>query len=107
MIEQKLLLADKFFPDVIEKRKLGTIRKSKRDINPGWLLLEATDKTCGSINVYVTHVTYTSMEYVTDEDAKLDGFNNVDELMNVLKEFYPDISWYDIVTIVRFVYKDN
>jgi len=52
--------------------------------------------------VRIVDVIYKRVSQLTDEDAKLDGFNNVSELVKALKEVYGDFSPNDTVTIIKF-----
>jgi len=52
--------------------------------------------------VRIVDVIYKKVSQLTDEDAKLDGFRNVDELIKALKEVYGDFSPNDTVTIIKF-----
>jgi len=39
---------------------------------------------------------------LTDEDAKKDGFRNINELIDALKRIYGGIKGEDLVTIIHF-----
>jgi hypothetical protein len=43
-----------------------------------------------------------SLQDLTDEDAEIDGFENLQKLKNTLLEFYPDINEKTQLTIVHF-----
>ncbi len=52
--------------------------------------------------VKVTDVIYKKVKELDDNDAKRDGFNSKDELINALRKVYGNISPEDLVTIIKF-----
>ncbi len=57
--------------------------------------------------VVITGVYHKKVKELTREDALLDGFSSVEELVNGLREAYPDIRPDDWVTIIRFRVKQR
>ena len=49
----------------------------------------------------ITKVTYKRVRELTDEDAKKDGFNNREELMEELRRVYGNVKSNDLVTIIE------
>lgn len=97
---QKLTLFKDIF-DALEKGKLTTIRKGRRDIALGELMFECVEtnrqKTVEVITVYYTH-----LENVDMEDLKNDGFIDHRDMWEKMQRFYPDIGLNDEVTVVKF-----
>ncbi len=52
--------------------------------------------------VRITKVRYKKLNELTDEDAKMDGFNSLEELLHHLRKAYGKISSNDVVTIIEF-----
>jgi hypothetical protein len=99
---QDLVLNEKFMDDVEERRKLCTIRRGRRDIMPGALTFTSHINKDRQIYVNVTQVTYTTVADLTDEQARLDGASDANEMIASLTEFYPDLSDADTLTIIQF-----
>ncbi len=52
--------------------------------------------------VRITKVKYKRLNELTEEDAKMDGFNSLEELLQHLRKAYGNVSSNDIVTIIEF-----
>uniref|UniRef100_A0A7J3MX78 ASCH domain-containing protein n=1 Tax=Ignisphaera aggregans TaxID=334771 RepID=A0A7J3MX78_9CREN len=51
----------------------------------------------------IKNVTYKKVRELTDEDAKRDGYNSIEELLNDLRDIYGrDIHQEDVVSIIEF-----
>lgn len=101
---QTLKLADDLLP-LVDDWKQMTIRKGRRDIQLGDLVLEnvsGTDKR----EVVVTEVRHKRVKDITRFEAQSDGFSSVLDLMDGMKRFYPDLDRETEVTIVLWVGKD-
>lgn len=95
-----LSLYSEFFDSVKKGIKTSTIRKGKKAIEPGVLLLK-----CGSnkeILVNVTKIEYKKFSQITNEDVVKDGFKNLREFKNIMIGIYPRISKDTVVTVVEF-----
>lgn len=97
---QKLTLFEDVF-DALEKGKLTTIRKGRRDIVLGELLFESVETKRQKV-VEVSTVYYTRLENVNSEDLENDGFKDHLGMWEQMKRFYPDIQMEDEVTVVKF-----
>lgn len=97
---QKLTLYEDIF-DALEKGKLTTIRKGRRNVELGELLFESTEKGRQKI-VDVVMVYYTRLENVNTEDLENDGFKDHHDMWVKMQRFYPDIGLDDEVTVVKF-----
>ncbi|RYM35751.1 hypothetical protein ERX46_01790 [Brumimicrobium glaciale] len=97
---QKLTLYEDIF-DALEKGKVTTIRKGRRDIALGELLFESVETNRQQI-VDVVMVYYTRLENVKREDLENDGFKNHQDMWEQMQRFYPDIGLEDEVTVVLF-----
>ena len=50
----------------------------------------------------IKDVKHTTLESVTEEEYKADGFSKPQKLINGLRKFYPDLIWEDEVTVIRW-----
>ncbi|PWH84973.1 hypothetical protein [Brumimicrobium oceani] len=97
---QKLTLYEDIFDD-LEKGKRTTIRKGRRNIELGELLLESTDIQRKKI-VDVKMVYYSRLESVKKTDLENDGFTDHQDMWEKMQRFNPDIGLEDEVTVVIF-----
>jgi hypothetical protein len=97
-----LKLDDDFFDSVQNGNKFATIRRGLRLAKPGTILiLESRDKS-RSIRVVLKSIEIKEFGSLTDEDARIDGFDTRYELQSALKKCYRNISESDAVTVLRF-----
>ena len=61
-----------------------------------------TDGSSNGIKVRVTDVKTKRLNELTETDARRDGFESIQDLIEGLKEFYPNITLQDPVTIIGF-----
>lgn len=100
---QQLKLANDLFASVQNHTKRMTIRKGRRDIQLGWLEIESTDPVDGAFlnhPVRVDRVTYTHVGSLCDRDAKEDGFESVQDLIDKMQRFYPGLDAGTEITLV-------
>jgi hypothetical protein len=98
---QKLLLAEDVF-DALETGKKTTIRKGRSDIQLGELLFESTETKRQEV-VNVLNVHYCRLSNVYIGDLQNDGFKDHHDMWGQMKSFYPDITFDDEVTTIKFV----
>ena len=91
----------KYIKDIIKGNKNLTIRLSKANLKPGDIfILHAGGKVIGKFRVKNI---YTKKLYqITDEEAKRDGYNNKEELINDLKRIYKRLDLNKEVAIIEF-----
>ena len=94
-----LKISQKYVGLILNNQKVTTIRKGRKKINRGFMLLESGDQ---SIIVNVKNVKYKSLHNLDDFDALKDGFESKAELLEELEHIYPNISKRSIVTIIEF-----
>jgi hypothetical protein len=97
---QKLLLAEDVF-DELEKGKKTTFRLGRRDIQLGELLFESTETKRQTI-VNVQSVHYCKLSNVYVEDLYNDGFKDYNDMWGQMKRFYPNMTFDDEVTTIKF-----
>lgn len=100
MTIQTLKLAEDIF-NQLEKGKRTTIRKGRRDISLGKLLFESTEigrrKTVNVLNIH-----YCKLSNVYQGDLENDGFKDHHDMWEQMKRFYPDLSFDDELTTIKF-----
>ncbi|BFI73701.1 ASCH domain-containing protein [Nanoarchaeota archaeon] len=100
----------KYTEDIISGRKNITIRLSKANLRPGDIfILHAGGRVIGKFRVKNI---YTKKLYqITDEEAKRDGYNNKEELLEDLRKIYKNINLNKEVAIIEFepveIFKDQ
>jgi len=82
-------------------QKTCTIRKGRRNILLGELTFESieTHRIC---KVNVIRVIYCALHHVSNEYIHNDGFEDHRDMLNQMRNFYPDIEFNSEVTIVEF-----
>jgi len=104
---QTLKLANELFEDLRGGIKKCTVRAGKRDVSLGPLIFESTDPVDDDSvflfqEVNITEVRYTTLKYLSDEVAQMDGAADAVELLGSLRNFYPDLDLNDEITIIIF-----
>ncbi|BBL45487.1 ASCH domain-containing protein [Nanobdella aerobiophila] len=91
----------KYLEDILSGKKRITIRLSKGGFKIGDIfILHAGGKAIGK---YRIKNIYTKKLYqITDEEAKLDGYNNKEELINEILRIYKNINIKKEVVIIEF-----
>jgi hypothetical protein len=126
-IMQELKLANDLFENWDRKRI--TIRRGIRQLMPGELLmfistdpvskekardwfsawkvsggniLEIGGKLHLAMPVYILSTTFAILHSMDERDIIADGFRDHEDMFEQMKRFYPDLSWADKITIVKF-----
>ncbi|MHA1594905.1 MAG: ASCH domain-containing protein [Candidatus Baldrarchaeia archaeon] len=90
-----------FVKQILEKKKTTTIRKGIKDFKEGdRVYIMSQGKIFAEAEI--TKVEVKQLFKLTDEDAKRDGFLNVEELINGLKKYYESVKPDDVFTIIHF-----
>lgn len=91
-----------FRMDYLQKVLLGekttTVRKGIVKPLHDEVYLASNGKVYGEARL--KSLRFTKLSELTDEDARRDGFENREDLVNALKEIYPDLKDEDWVTII-------
>lgn len=100
---QTMKLAAKFMPLIRTHRKIRTIRKGIKQVSVGAALTFVNaDDELDRHTVFITGAQILALKRVTDGDAQMDGFRDWDDLLVGLREFYPDLTIDEEVTIIDF-----
>lgn len=96
-----MLLADNLFESLVLGRKSCTIRRGRRDVACGTLILKGVQSGI-EFPVTVTDVNVKPLRDLTDAEAQLDDAPDAHTMQDALKSYYPDITLDDEITIIRF-----
>ena len=100
METQKLLMTEGVF-DALTDGKRVTIRKGRRNIQLGDIIFESTEiKRIQKADII--YVMYSLLKNIPIDAIENDGFNSVEEMLDGMKGFYPDITLDSECTIVYF-----
>jgi hypothetical protein len=99
-----ILLDPRWLPLVLNRRKVTTIRAGRRKIQTGPnTLVSGTQR----VPIIVREVSAKSFGELTGEDATRDGFDEIEELRDVLRGYYGVLASDADVTIVTFDLMDT
>ncbi|MEW9855166.1 ASCH domain-containing protein [Novosphingobium sp. M1R2S20] len=96
---KRIGLKPAYFPMVANGQKRSTIRAGAKTDLVGPAMLVAGSQ---SIAIAVSEVVVKPYAALTEDDARLDGFANLAELIAALESFYPDLGPADPVSILHF-----
>lgn len=95
-----LMVKGEYVDDILSGRKKATIRLGIVKLRYKELIVHGGGRPIAKVRV--TNVRYKRVVELTDEDAKLDGFKNKEELLEALRKAYGEIKPNDYVTIIEF-----
>lgn len=100
---QALLIApnDKTRKEIVNEIKTASIRKGKRDYRCGPLWLCCHVETW-CVKVTVNQIIHCELQEIREKDWKASGFSSLEEAMEDLKVYYPDISPQSQVTVIHW-----
>jgi len=102
-LRRNRILSLRLRPDLLEAVRCGnktsTIRAGRKNIEEGLLVLESAQTL---LLVRITGVTYKRFRSLTNEEAKKDGYNSIDELKKELRSIYPALGDNSFLTLVEF-----
>jgi len=91
----------RYLESLLSGKKKGTIRLGKLNIEPGTIVtLHSGGYVVGK--ALVKDVEYKKVNELTEEDARADGFESLEELLEALRSHYTRLKEDDVVTVVRF-----
>lgn len=93
---------DEFYDAIVNGSKTQTMRMPQKriNVNPGEHVV-AVFPGHNDLLLRITRQGYKSFKSINDEDAKREGFDNAEELKNVLESIYEE---YNILDSNRFYY---
>lgn len=96
---RRLRLKAEYLPLVASGQKRSTVRAGQPKVEPGMAEIVSGPST---IPIRITDVAVKRLDELGDDDARADGFDNLDGLLQALRRFYPDLRGPDPVNIVYF-----
>jgi len=101
---RKFMLIDSTYKSrILRGDKVTTIRYGSYEVRPGgevYLVITPSDTAVAKVRI--TGVRKKKVRELTNEDAKLDGFSDVKELLRELNRIYGELYGDDEVTIIGF-----
>ncbi|WP_457742187.1 ASCH domain-containing protein [Thermococcus sp.] len=101
---RKFMLIDSAYKSrILRGDKVTTIRYGSYEAKPGsevYLVITPSDTAIAKVRI--TKVERKKVNELTNEDAKLDGFSDVKELLRELNKIYGELYGDDEVTIISF-----
>lgn len=110
MFELSVLPEITLHPDYFNAVRVGSKRTTiRRGHRPGFgpAVLVNSENPKMTIEIDIHRVTLTTLEQLTDEEARADGFLSLGQLHTALQYHYPDITVADPVTIYKFIRTDR
>lgn len=86
---------------VLDGRKKITIREGHRDYKPGKVIL-CCHLEPWAVSADIVSVRHTTLGEVTDEEYESDGFADRENMLAVMRRFYPNITSDSPVTVIRW-----
>jgi hypothetical protein len=98
VLGRKLSFKAKYIDQLFSGEKTTTVRRGIVMPRYDIVYIESDGRIYGTARV--KYVRYTKLSELTNEDAVKDGFNSKEELLQALREIYPDIGKDEWVTII-------
>ncbi|BEP16973.1 ASCH domain-containing protein [Pyrofollis japonicus] len=95
-----LMVKGEYVGDILSGKKRATIRLGRVRVKYDELIIHGGGRPVAKVRV--TNVAYKKVRDLTDEDARKDGFSNLNELLDALRKAYGEINPDDIVTVIEF-----
>jgi len=105
-MEQKRINFDPEYADaIISGQKVTTVRKGIKRYPVG-RIVDLTANSRPFARARIDRVVVKRVRELTDHDAKLDGFENRDRLIEALERIYGGVGDEEFVTVVHFTVVD-
>ena len=93
-----------YYNNIITGTKTQTLRLARKrlDVQEGEICKAIFPGTKLECKIQITEIGYKQFKSINQEDAKLEGYNTIEELKNTLKEIYPLIDEWDRLYYYRF-----
>lgn len=98
-LRRHLMLSKKYADLLLNGVKKATIRLGYVVPKYNEVIVHSGGKPIAKAKI--VGVEYKKVSELTDDDAKLDGFNNVNELLDELRKVYNSLRWDDVVSIIK------
>lgn len=98
---QTIELREIMFNSVIDGSKVATLRLGKRDYDKGETIVVGTERN-RCLLVDMLAVQYKTVGEISDEDARIEGYNSANDLIMVMHEIYGYFDDKQVVTQAWF-----
>ncbi len=95
-----IMVKGKYVEKILDGRKRATVRKGLVKTKYPEIIIHGGGRPVAKARIKA--VTHKRVGELTDEDARLDGFNSRDELIRELRRVYGELGKEDWVTIIEF-----
>ncbi len=95
-----IMVKGKYVEKILDGRKRATVRKGLVKTKYPEIIIHGGGRPVAKARIKA--VTHKKVGELTDEDARLDGFNSRDELIRELRRVYGELGKEDWVTIIEF-----
>lgn len=100
---QIIELRESMFDNVINNIKIATLRKGKRDYDLGEVVVLGTERNRVLLcNIEKIHII--KLSDICDEDAKQEGYQKAQELIDVMNDIYGKLEPNQVVTQVWWTF---
>lgn len=96
-----------YYQNIIDGIKTQTLRTSNKRLQVDEIVKAIFPGTEFECIIKITDAGYKQFKYLNDEDAKLEGYDNLDELKKDLTKIYSRIDKFDRLYYYRFEVVDN
>lgn len=93
----------KYYPPIIAGEKTQTLRTHNKRLKEGEIIKAVFPGFDKDYTLQITGTGYKQFKYLNDEDAKLEGYNTVDELKKELLTIYPRLD--DLTRLYYYRFK--
>lgn len=100
----KVKFHKKYYLPILTGEKTQTLRLARKrlDVREGDIVTAVFPGFNKSLKIKIVKIGYKQAKSITDEDARLEGLHNKDELLDELMGFYPNMDKHDRLYYYRF-----
>ena len=93
-----------YYNNIISGHKTQTLRIARKrlDVQENEICKAIFPGTKLECKIRITKIGYKQFKSVDEEDAQLEGYDNLEELRKDLKKIYPLLDWWDRLYYYRF-----
>lgn len=94
----------KYYLKILDGDKTQTMRLARKrlKVNVGDIVTACFPGLDETVKIRISRIGYKQVKSITDDDAQREGFETKEELLNDLKEFYPNMDKFDRIYYYGF-----
>lgn len=96
-----------YYQPISDGIKTQTIRKNNKRLNVDEIVKAIFPGTDNELLIKITDAGYKQFKYLNEEDARLEGYDNLNELKEALLKIYPRLDNFDRIYYYRFEVVDD